>query len=231
MAPVTEVVYIILMPNADYGAIEESVKIMARQPGCLTARASRLQEEPDKVHCFIDWDSVDSHLAFARNKEVYGPFRALVGTVMAGFAPPYHVELSPYPPTVFDGGATPRRGKRSGVVMIGKAWFPGGPALTAEETEAVTAAFGTFVKALRDRGVKGFTGRVAHGWSLEDGILYQGQESRVFVFAVGWESIEAYLRFRDSAQFRDIGSVMTSLNKLEELEYCSINTTDTDTTS
>ncbi|KAI3330853.1 hypothetical protein F4824DRAFT_326172 [Ustulina deusta] len=224
MAPVTEVVLLTLVPNADYGPIAESLKILARQPGCLAARASRLHHDPAQVHYFIDWETVDSHLAFARNQPVYAPFRALVGSVMAAFHPPYHVRLSPFPPDVFDGAGA---GTGRAVAMVGKAWFPGPSGLAAAEMEGAADAFAAFVRALGERGVEGLTGRVAHGWSVEDAIAEKGGPSRVFLFAVGWDCVEAYLRFRDSGQLAEIGSVMTGLKKLVQLEMCVVNTTDT----
>ncbi|KAI1302767.1 hypothetical protein F5Y03DRAFT_195179 [Xylaria venustula] len=206
MAPITEVVLITLVPDADYTAITESVAILSRQPGCLAVRASRLREEVSKVHYFIDWDSVSSHYAFARNKEVYAPFRALVGSVMEAYAPPYHVPLGPYPLDVFD----------AGVVMVGKAWFP-------VEREDVEAAFEESAKLLREKGGDGFTGHVAQGWSLEEGIVFKGEQSRVFLFVVGWTSSEAYLKFRGSKVFGEVFSGVTGLETLRELEICSVD--------
>ncbi|KAI0538090.1 hypothetical protein GGR58DRAFT_469452 [Xylaria digitata] len=226
MTPATEVVLLTLTPNADYSLITKSAQILARQPGCLAVRTSRLHQELDKVHYFIDWDSVDSHLAFARNKDVYVPFRELVGSVMAGYAPPYHVSPSPCLSAVFDGDEM-----RNGVVMVGKAWFPGGAEFTSEQMEDVAEAFRTFTKALGDRGFAGFTGHVAGGWSLEDGIPYKGRKSRVFIYAVRWQSTETYLRFRDSEDFRTISSSIAGSGGLRELEICLVNTRDIDATT
>ena len=229
MAPVTEVVLVTLLPNADYSPILESVEILARQTGCLAVRASRLHEEPDKVHYFIDWDSVDSHYAFVRNKEVYAPFLALAGSVMADFAPPYHVPLAPYPPAGFESGEL--RDGSDGAVMIGKAWFPGGGELTVEDMESVSEAFGILLKTLGERDIE-FTGQASRGWSLEDDISYKGESSQIFLFAVKWHSIESYIAFRQSEEFGEICSAITSLKKLRELELCFFNKagTDPDTT-
>ncbi|KAI1352398.1 hypothetical protein F5Y01DRAFT_279992 [Xylaria sp. FL0043] len=222
MPPVTEVVLLTLVPDEHHtadSAIKESVKILAQQPGCLAVRASRLLERPDELHYFIDWDSVDSHFAFARNKDAYGPFRAIVNSFMAGYASPYHVSLSPFPPTVFD------QGGEEGTVLVLKAWFPGGQELTAEEMEAVSEAFAIFERALRDKGVEGFDGRVAQGWSLEDKISFQEEENRVFLFAAGWESWEMNLNFC-AKQFKEMSPGIADLKKLRILDVCSINTAD-----
>ncbi|KAI1361488.1 hypothetical protein F5Y08DRAFT_330780 [Xylaria arbuscula] len=226
MAPVTEIVLLTLISNADYSPIIESVKILALQPGCLAVRVSCLHEEPDKVHYFIDWDSVESHFVFARNKEVYAPFRALVGSVMADFTPPYHVPLAPNPLTVF-GEALRGDCDDDNAVMIGKAWFPGIGEFTAEEMEGVFGAFERFVRALTDGNFEGFSGRVARGWSLEDGISYEGDSARVFLFAVKWDSIKSYTAFRQCDKFGEVCSAMTGLNKQRGLEMCLVNLTDT----
>ncbi|KAI0817092.1 hypothetical protein GGR55DRAFT_3288 [Xylaria sp. FL0064] len=222
MAPVTEVVLLTLVPDEHhtaYGAIKESVRILAQQPGCLAVRASRLLERPDELHYFIDWDSVDSHFAFARNKDAYAPFRAIVNSFMAGYASPYHVSLSPFPPAAFD------QGGEAGTVLVLKAWFPGGQELTAEEMDAVAEAFANFEKALSDKGVEGFNGRVAQGWSLEDKILFNGEENRVFLFAAGWESWETNSSFC-TKKFKEMSSGIAGLKKLRILDVCSINTLD-----
>ncbi|KAI0546551.1 hypothetical protein F4679DRAFT_557158 [Xylaria curta] len=212
MGPVTEVVLLTLVPDADYAVITESAQIMARQPGCLFVRTSRLLREPDnddgsyRVHYFIDWDSVDSHMAFARNKDVYGPFRTLVGTVMAGYAPPYHVALEP---RVFEG-----------VCMVGKAWFPPGDGDVDEEA---SKALEMFVGALRAKA-QGFNGRVGSAWSLENEIMYQGEKSRVFFFVVGWDSVETCAGFRDSEDFKEAIAGISALGGLRGLEFCIVDT-------
>ncbi|GAW14527.1 hypothetical protein ANO14919_039300 [Xylariales sp. No.14919] len=218
MAPVTEVVLLTLVPNADYAAITESAKILARQPGCLAVRTSRLHDARDKVHYFIDWDSVASHLAFARNGDVYAPFRALVGSVMAAYAPPYHVALAPYPPAVFGGDGDGGR-----AVMVGKAWFP------AARTDGVAEAFAAFVGVLGERGrALGFAGRAAGDWALEEEILYKEVKSRVFLFVVAWEGVEAYVRFRGSEEFKSLLAPIAGLRGLRELDICLVDLRDAD---
>jgi hypothetical protein len=74
-SPVTEIVEMTLLPNANDGVIAESVRIIARQPGCRkvrTARERRGREMPEKLYYFIDWDAIDAHLAFARDPVAYG---------------------------------------------------------------------------------------------------------------------------------------------------------------
>ncbi|KAI0863845.1 hypothetical protein F4860DRAFT_467976 [Xylaria cubensis] len=215
MSPVTEVVLLTLVPDADYAVITESAQIMAQQPGCLFVRTSRLLREPDrsyKVHYFIDWDSVDSHMAFARNKTVYGPFRALVGTVMAGYAPPYHVVFEPYSLHVFDG-----------VCMVGKMWFP--PPRDGESGpsgEEKAGALKMFLDASKAKGGL-VDGRCGGGWSLEDDIVYKGEKSRVSLFIVGWGSVEDCVRFRNSGEFREAVAGIEAVRGLRGLEICVVD--------
>ncbi|KAI0875981.1 hypothetical protein GGS24DRAFT_499276 [Hypoxylon argillaceum] len=213
MAPVTEVVLLTLAPGADYAAITASAKTIAQQPGCLAVRTSRLHGEPHLVHYFIDWDAVESHHAFERNGAVYGPFLARLGAAMTGYAAPYHVALEPFPPAVFDGRAE----GDGAVVVVGKAWFPGG---AAGREEAAAAAFAALVDGLR--GAPGFTGEVARGWSLESEVVREGGggRSRVFLFAVGWESVEAGVRFREEGEF---GEAVARMEGVGGLEVCLVN--------
>ncbi|KAI0188358.1 hypothetical protein EV127DRAFT_471355 [Xylaria flabelliformis] len=214
MSPVTEVVLLTLVPGADYAVITESAQIIARQPGCFFVRTSRLLCEPDgdRVHYFIDWDSVDSHMAFARNKAVYEPFRALVGTVMAGYAPPYHITFEPYSLYVFDG-----------VCMVGKMWFPpprdGESGPSGEET---AEALKMFLDASKAKGGL-VDGRCGGGWSLEDDIIYKGEKSRVSLFIVGWGSVEDCVRFRDSEELMEAVAGIEALRGLRGLEICIID--------
>ncbi|KAI0108730.1 hypothetical protein GGR51DRAFT_570393 [Nemania sp. FL0031] len=242
MAPVTEVVLLTLAPGADYGAIIESTKTIAAQPGCLTVRTSRLHDDPDQVHYIIDWDAVESHLAFARNEAVYGPFLQRFGEVALGFAPPYHVGIKPFPPVVFDGGELGGEDKdkdkgEGGVVLVGKAWFPGSAKGEGEEKEreggegdgggeGVEGAFAKLVKMLGDKVVQGFTGSVAQGWSLEKDIAFMGEPSRVFLFAVGWDCIEACERFRRSSDFEEAVAAIEGLSGLRGLEVCVVSVKD-----
>ncbi|KAI3316814.1 hypothetical protein HD806DRAFT_541888 [Xylariaceae sp. AK1471] len=230
MAPVTEVVLMTLVPDADYNLILESAKIMAQQPGCLTVRTSRQHQDPNKAHFFIDWDSVDSHMVFARNKEIYGPFRELVGTFMAGYAQPYHVSLSPYPPAALDHHNQGGGAGKSRVAMVGQAWFPSGDddlVGKGKGEEKVSRAFEAFVEALNPKSSEGFSGEVSQGWSLEEDIRNKDETGRVFFFAVGWDSFEAYERFRDSEDFEKIMSVVSGLEGLRDLELWGVSTAET----
>ncbi|KAI0401805.1 hypothetical protein F4802DRAFT_396663 [Xylaria palmicola] len=221
MAPVTEVVLITLKPDADYSLIAESARILARQPGCLAVRTSRLRGEPDKVHYFIDWVSVGAHLAFARDAAVYAPFRALVGTVMAGFAPPYHVvpllllsEEDARPADVLGGAAA----------LVGKAWVAADRARTPSARERASAAFGALLAGLRERAPAGYLddGRAAAGWSVEEAIAHRAGASRVFFFAVGWDGAEACARFRASRDFGEVVGGIRGLEGMRELEVCVV---------
>jgi hypothetical protein len=222
MTPVTEVVLLTLVPNADYNLIIESAKILAQQPGCLAVRTSRLHQDSDKVHYFIDWDSVESHQAFAFNDEVYYPFRELVGTVMAAYAQPYHVALSPYPPAALNHHQGQGSTGKSKIAVVAQAWFPGGDGFTPELAETVSRAFEAFTAALPD----GFSGEVASGWSLED-IRRKDELSRVFFFALGWESFDAYLRFRDEDRAKGVFALITKLKGLRGLDFHLVSTEST----
>ncbi|KAI0444256.1 hypothetical protein F4803DRAFT_573250 [Xylaria telfairii] len=136
-AAVTEVVLLILVPEADYDIVRESARILAR------------------VHYFIDWDSVDEHMAFARDTAVYRPWKRLLRLL---------------------------RGKRLVIADV-----------------------------LRRVGLS----RIRS---------YKGEKSHVFFFAVGWDSAEAWARFRGSGDFAEAVLGFNGIEGLRGLEICLVGT-------
>ncbi|RWA12631.1 hypothetical protein EKO27_g2456 [Xylaria grammica] len=96
-------------------------------------------------------------------------------------------------------------------------------------TEGVAEAFAAFVGVLGERGrAVGFAGRAAGTWALEEEILYKEAKSRVFLFVVAWESVEAYVRFRDSEEFKSLLAPIAGLRGLRELDICLVDLKDAD---
>ncbi|KAI8631970.1 hypothetical protein F5Y19DRAFT_381388 [Xylariaceae sp. FL1651] len=219
---VTEVVQMTLVPNADNSIIAESTKIMAEQKGCLAVRSFRWLEDPSRLEYFIDWDSIESHINFARNEEVYLPFRARIGSVMAAYNQPFHVPLPPYPPALLE--SQDGAGKSS-VKAVGQAWFAGGVGFPSERMESVSAAFQGFVDAVRGEQPVGFSGKVAAGWAKET-IVRKAEVFRLFFFVMGWDSVEAHTRYRDSDHYKQAISAITNLEDFNELEFHHVGAAD-----
>ncbi|KAI1160450.1 hypothetical protein F5B18DRAFT_632436 [Nemania serpens] len=217
MTPVTEVVLVTLKRNADMGITAQAVASLGAQPGCLGVRTWREHRDPEKVHFVISWDDIQSHRAFERKTEVHRAVLGLLGEFMESFETPYHVALKPTSPAAVLGG------DGSGVALLARAYFPGGEAFADQERERVEAAFDEFVDGF---GGAGFTGEVAGGWSYENDIEHRGEGSRMFFFAVGWQSTEAALRFKDAGGFGEVVSWIEGWEGLRDVQVALINRFD-----
>ncbi|KAI0145159.1 hypothetical protein GGR57DRAFT_507124 [Xylariaceae sp. FL1272] len=187
---VTEVANITLVANSSIAVFDEATQVILQQPGALTVRRSRLVENSDSLRLFVDWESVDASRAFAETP-AYKELAEKVKPVVAPQTPvvTYNVELSPFPPVVFDNYEG--RGE-SPVTEFLNFFFPGGSNYTAERKAGVTQAILDFLEDTKGTA-DGFTGQTAMGWVVEgEEIPYMGQSCRVLVLGVGWESVEAH---------------------------------------
>ncbi|KAI0164631.1 hypothetical protein GGR57DRAFT_497505 [Xylariaceae sp. FL1272] len=217
MAPTTEVVALTLLSDADNSIIAESAKILSTLPGCVRVRTSRMGNE-DKVYYFVDWESVEQHEAVVKNAELYSSYQVVLLPIIAD-----HVDFSPYP-TVLDnhGGKS-----KSSITVFGQAFFPDSSEYTAEQMEKVKTTFESSMESLKQRKGKstaGFSGEFASGWSRED-IYHNGEISRIFIFAFGWDSLDNYRDFRDSEVFDRNIRAITSIDGFKELDLREVQTT------
>ncbi|KAI1266332.1 hypothetical protein F5Y18DRAFT_26367 [Xylariaceae sp. FL1019] len=187
---VTEVANITLVANSSIAVFDEVTQVILQQPGALTVRSSRLIENSDSFRLLVDWESVEASLAFAETP-AYEKLANKVKPVLAQTPVTYNVELSPFPPVVFDNDEG--RGE-SPVTEFLNFFFPGDAAggYTADRKANVTQAILNFLDDTKGTA-DGFTGQTAMGWVVEgEEIPYMGQSCRVFVLGVGWESVAAH---------------------------------------
>jgi heme-degrading monooxygenase HmoA len=64
-------------------AMEEARKILASAKGCHAVTVCRGIEDPSKIVLLVEWDSVESHVAFTREPE-FAAFGGMVGRFLAG---------------------------------------------------------------------------------------------------------------------------------------------------
>jgi quinol monooxygenase YgiN len=71
--------------EADFAAVMASAgtALLAGAAGCSSARVGRGVENPGKFVLLLEWDSVESHVAFTKTPE-FDQFKALVGPFFAG---------------------------------------------------------------------------------------------------------------------------------------------------
>ncbi|KAI1411603.1 hypothetical protein F5Y13DRAFT_56376 [Hypoxylon sp. FL1857] len=191
MAPVTEFVQSTLKPGASIDAIHKAFEKVKAATGNQVVRASPLHDNPEQFRLFIDWDSIDSHLAF-RASDAYQAFMAEIVPHAAAPAVVVHLELTPFPPTVLD---------KSPVTEIFQMYFEP----TADEAKNLDAAKHVAAE-LTAAGFAGATGLSAVGWTVEKDIDYKGEPTRVLAALIGWESVEAHHAAIETDSFKKITS-------------------------
>lgn len=118
-----------------------------------------------------------------------------------------HVAVTPSPPLVL----------QSPVTEIMLAYFPSGISSTAKDT--ASSQFQQFVeKGLsKCRDVK----VVSYGWGLENDFPVRGGEEgqlgSLLIAFIGWDSIEAHERFRETEGFKENVGLITGMEGLLKL--------------
>jgi quinol monooxygenase YgiN len=80
--------------EADFAAAMASAgtALLAGAAGCLSARVGRGVENPGKFILLLEWDRVESHIAFTQTPE-FEQFKALAGPFFAGAPAMEHFEM------------------------------------------------------------------------------------------------------------------------------------------
>lgn len=135
----------------------------------------------------LDWDHVDFHKKFRGSRE-YGPFEENFGKLLDGPANIYHANLSPHPP------APATASSRSPVTECLTLYHP---------IDADTAAFDERWSACRSMFEQHAEGYKASstGWVIEE-LEYENEKCKAFAIFLGWESVEAHIKFRDTDHFK-----------------------------
>ncbi|KAI1641175.1 Alpha/Beta hydrolase protein [Biscogniauxia mediterranea] len=234
MAPVTELLLLTLKPDTDRAALLSAIeeKLRSSNPPALGAsKPLRAQhgfahEDPLKLRLALDWADIPAPSASSASPLL----RSLLAAVVdddAAVAPgnPYYVAFEPPRPPVLD---TP-------VVEMVHMYFP--PARRAAPD--VESAIARFVAELRTGKAEGFSGEAAWGWVVggaaegEEALLpYKGEGCAAFVLCLGWESVQAHMRFRDTEEFQRCIPLIRGIEGLKGSEMAhAANLSDTLTTS
>ncbi|KAL8715853.1 MAG: hypothetical protein Q9220_000520 [cf. Caloplaca sp. 1 TL-2023] len=201
--PVTEIATIPLavgakIENADSPAgkvLNETFDTLGQQEGLQRIKYGRQVENPSVLQIFIvvpDWDSIDSHKKFM-GQPYYGPFCKHLLSVVDGDMDIHHAQFFPHPASAAVGGP-------SAVTELVSHYF------AADMSESDQTSFSDdvakFAKVLESKaeGFKGFAG----GWVIED-LTHKEVEGKTKMWqsCIGWESIDAHMRFRETQAFKD----------------------------
>ena len=196
MDPVTEVASFSLKSADVSGPLSEALNdTLLQQPGCLRVRWSPVFEDATKARAFIDWADISRREQFLASPS-YQPFLDKLGPFVESAPEAHQVQLQPLPLSVLDNeggkGKTP-------VVEVLHVYFQGDDSFTPEMKDLATSNAEKFL-AQSVPVAKGCTGETALGWAIEK-IDFKGEPSRALAVLVGWESVEAHMKFRGSEAF------------------------------
>lgn len=193
MAPATELATIPLAsgaaiedPNSPAGKVWQStLDTVSQQDGYQRIYYGREVENPSVLQLFIDWDSFEHHKKFIASP-IYGPFAKHLMTIVDGPLSMCHANLTPHPPTVAIGTASP-------ITEVLTCYFE-------KEDDGFQSKVDQLIKAISENaeGFKAASG----GWVIED-VEYEGKKGKAYFMVLGWESVEAHMNFRETQAFKD----------------------------
>ncbi|KAI9673972.1 MAG: hypothetical protein M1817_002178 [Caeruleum heppii] len=175
---------------------------------CRKLHWGRQAEDKEMVVLMIEWVTLATFKQFRISTGYESFYESMSEDFNSVFDDPttvIHVPLTPSisltaQPTTTAGTPQPDP-FTAPIIELVTFYFPRSISPSAQKD--FSALFQSFVAILRDENVPGSHGEVS-GW-VEDGIHYEGQEEekeRAFVAVLGWDSIEAHMRFRDTEAFK-----------------------------
>ncbi len=135
-----------------------------------------------------DWDSYDAHQAFTKTS-VYGPFAKNLMTIVDGDISMLHATFDPHPPSA-------ALSVNNSVTEVLTAYF-------ASKDESYDGNIRKFVDVLE--GLGGFKAACG-GWvieDVEDEKVGEEGKGKAYVGVVGWESVEAHMRARETDAYKE----------------------------
>ncbi|OHE91290.1 hypothetical protein CORC01_13405 [Colletotrichum orchidophilum] len=208
---VTEFSYFTIKPgkkSADDGGLFERVLDLAvSQPGAGSIYYGNSIEKPDQSWCFLDWDSVEEHLAY-RDSADHAPIGKALEPYLdwtKGYIK--HITPAPWPPTIL---------AEAPVVEVLTLFFPADlddaakASLTAQLEEFKTKALDTSPD---------FRG-ISHGWSVENDVPVTdepGKTGNLLAAFIGWPSVDAHERFRDTLPFKENIGILRGMKDIVKL--------------
>ncbi|KAJ9605827.1 hypothetical protein H2200_009676 [Cladophialophora chaetospira] len=168
-------------------------------------------EDPLRLWAFFDFDSVEQHEEFAKNVGEEA-VKDLPKILSIGYFTK-HVAVTPSPPLVL----------LSPVTEIMLAYFPSNISTGAKE--AASTRFKQFKEKGLDKcdDVKG----VSYGWGIENDFPVlggeEGQKGSLLTAFIGWPSVDAHMRFRETEAFKKNVDLLTGMEGLTHLGMVHIS--------
>ncbi|KAF2144636.1 uncharacterized protein K452DRAFT_144859 [Aplosporella prunicola CBS 121167] len=182
----------------------QTLEVVSRQPGFRRMSYGVQLEDPDIIQMLVDWDSIAAHQAFV-DSDAYLPFHKIFEKLLSAPPSTHHVRFSaPHAPST---SAT--------VTELVTCYFPSS---YKGDFESVWSDF----QSLAREHASGLVG-ISSGWVVEevehcslrdDGSAGRGRrgslsgsdkpcpKGKAFVWAMGWERVEAHMGYRQTAWFK-----------------------------
>jgi quinol monooxygenase YgiN len=215
MSRTTEFAVVTLKEGASPSSFDKPGSILKQQEGCLELRGGLSHEDPSKYFLIVDWESIEVHSKFMTREE-FKPFLELVLANVAGKPSLYHVNFKSYPLTVLENHSA------SGGTNVAEVLHMHFPAdISDEGRAAVEKTAQDFLGQLTPDKAPGFSGQSAMGWAVEE-VELKGEKTRALVALLGWESIDAHIKFRDTEHFKNIIPLLRDIKDLKGIEMCHV---------
>jgi heme-degrading monooxygenase HmoA len=186
------------------------IDTVLRQPGARRVYTSLEVEDPSKLWLFLDWDTLEDHENYPKSAD-HGPIIESLQP-LADFEKSMnkHVTLNPFPPEdVLDSASSP-------VTEVLVAFFPSDYSISsrAAATRRLEQFAAQALKASPDwRGI-------SYGWSVENDVPIRGDEGNsgaMLVAFIGWPSLEAHQKFRETDDFKQNIGLLREMEGLLKL--------------
>ncbi|KAK4497549.1 hypothetical protein PRZ48_012000 [Zasmidium cellare] len=197
--PTTEFVVAPLKPGIEIGepdnegtkAIKECGDTLNKADGLQRVRIGTQVENPSNFQMAVIWDHIDKHKEFMA-KDTYKPFLERFLSVAAGHPEIIHADMVPE-------GAV-NKAFEAPVTEIATFYFGGEP--PADYIDQVLK----FGEAVNKEQPEGYHGS-AVGLTHED-IEKDGHKGKGAVLTIGWSSVDAHMKFRETETFKSLAPVL-----------------------
>nr|POF15300.1 hypothetical protein CFP56_42189 [Quercus suber] len=208
--PTTEFAIFPLAAGSDIGdpsnhaavGMKASLDVVARQDGCRQILFGTQVENPGNVELAVTWDGIKNHQDFMGGPEYPSLMSNLKGMV-AGKGQMHHVDFKP------DGAAT--KVFSAPVTEVATLYFDGKP--PSDQLENMLK----FVAKVEEGAPEGFLGATA-GLTHEE-IEKDGVKGIGAMVTVGWQSVDAHMKFRESQLFKDIIELLGKDHKAGDMHH------------
>jgi quinol monooxygenase YgiN len=213
MDPITEVVSFSLKSKDVGQQVSQVLKdTLLQQPGCLRVRWSLVHEDATKARSYIDWENISQHEQFIAGPS-YKAFLDKLNPFIESAPQLHHIKFPAASLSVLnnEGGNS-----KTPVVEVLYLHFTGDDSFTPEMKDTATSKVEQFLTDSMPVAT-GCTGEMAIGWAVEN-IDFRGEQCRALAVLIGWESVEAHMRYRGTEAF---GKSISGLQKTAGLKGVS----------